>query len=141
MKYYLDVYPDSQGCRQFVNQIPMQKGWTGIVGCTVVIEEHSHHMVLPVMNYKMQATLNPNAKDITNSQMRCLVKCLAMFGLGHYLYTGDSLPNEYDEKPEPLVQPVESSPTNNGIGTEKIKPIANSDGTPINPYKQTKPTV
>ena len=25
--------------------------------------------------------------------MRCLVKCIAMFGLGHYLYAGEDLPD------------------------------------------------
>jgi hypothetical protein len=24
--------------------------------------------------------------------MRCLVKCIAMFGLGHYIYAGEDLP-------------------------------------------------
>ena len=27
-----------------------------------------------------------------NTKMRCLTKCLAMFGLGHYIYAGESLP-------------------------------------------------
>ena len=26
--------------------------------------------------------------------MRCLVKCLAMFGLGHYIYAGEDLPQD-----------------------------------------------
>ena len=137
MRYMFDSFVDGNGNRQFVNMLPHEKGFTGIVGCTVEIEGYSHHMVLPVMNYKMQATLNQNAKDVTHSLRRCLVKCLAMFGLGHYLYTGDSLPNEYEVPREPLVKPV----TTNNLVDKKIKPITNADGSPINPHQLTKPTI
>jgi len=29
--------------------------------------------------------------------MRCLVKCIAMFGLGHYIFAGEDLPSEKKE--------------------------------------------
>ena len=32
--------------------------------------------------------------------MRCLTKCLAMFGLGHYIYAGEDIPSGEDKKPE-----------------------------------------
>lgn len=35
--------------------------------------------------------------DINTAIMRCLVKNLAMFGLGHYIYAGEDLPYESDE--------------------------------------------
>jgi len=38
--------------------------------------------------------------DINKTIMRCLVKNLAMFGLGLYIYAGEDLPEE--EKPEPV---------------------------------------
>ena len=44
-----------------------------------------------------QAMLNPPATEIANTKMRCLVKALAMFGLGHYIYAGESLPLESNE--------------------------------------------
>lgn len=34
---------------------------------------------------------------INKSIMRCLVKCIAMFGLGLYIYTGEDLPNALEE--------------------------------------------
>ena len=52
----------------------------------------SHTMWLPVLDFKNKAIQNPNAFDINSARMRCLVKCLAMFGLGHYIYAGESLP-------------------------------------------------
>ena len=139
MRYMFDRYVDRDGNSQYINMLPHENGWTGIVGCTVEIEDHTHHMVLPIMNYKMQATLKPNAKDVTNSLMRCLVKTLAMFGLGHYLYTGDSLPNEYEDVKIPLVRPVVNRTT--PIDIAKIKPITNNDGTPINPNQTKQPTI
>ena len=58
-------------------------------------------MWLPVMDYKNKAIANPSSRDVSDSKMRCLVKCLAMFGLGHYIYAGEDLPpgNE-EEQPE-----------------------------------------
>ena len=57
----------------------------------------THTMWLPVMDNRNNAIKNPNAMDINKARMRCLVKCLAMFGLGLYIYAGEDLP---DVKPE-----------------------------------------
>lgn len=51
-----------------------------------------HSMWLAVFDYKNKAIINPNSVDISNSKMRCLVKCAAMFGLGLELYSGEDLP-------------------------------------------------
>jgi len=64
------------------------------VRCTVTIDNLSHTMWLPVLDFKNRAIVSPNAFDVNSSRMRCLVKCLAMFGLGHYIYAGESLPTE-----------------------------------------------
>ncbi len=63
------------------------------VECSVVIGECGRTMWLPVMNHYNKALVNPTSKDISDSRMRCLVKCLAMFGLGHKVYTGEDLPS------------------------------------------------
>jgi hypothetical protein len=54
----------------------------------------SNTMWLPVLDFKNKAISGPNAFDINSARMRCLVKCLAMFGLGHYIYAGESTPQE-----------------------------------------------
>ena len=54
----------------------------------------THQMWLPVLDFQNKAIPNPNAFDINSARMRCLVKCLAMFGLGHYIYAGESAPQE-----------------------------------------------
>ena len=42
--------------------------------------------------------VNPNAFQVNTSKMRCLTKCLAFYGLGHYIYAGEDLPQ--DKEPE-----------------------------------------
>lgn len=64
------------------------------VRCEVTIEDMTHMMWLPVTDHKNKAITNPGAFDINTARMRCLVKCLAMFGLGHYIYAGESVPAE-----------------------------------------------
>ena len=64
------------------------------VRCTVTIDGLSHQMWLPVLNNQNKAIANPNSFDVNSSRMRCLVKNFAMFGLGHYIYAGESLPQQ-----------------------------------------------
>jgi len=59
-----------------------------------------HSMWLPVMDYNNKAVFNPNSRDISDTRMRCLTKCMAMFGLGHYIYAGDSMPQTEPSKPK-----------------------------------------
>ena len=119
MKYQFDLFIDSNGNKQFVNMVPNPKGWTGIVGCSVNIEGHVQHMLLPVMTGGMQAVINPTSKDITDTLMRCLTKCLAMFGLGYYIYTGDSLPVSHED-----IAPKTTRNTGNNVKKmPRIQPV------------------
>jgi hypothetical protein len=68
---------------------------TAEVNCTVQIGAFSRSVWLPVMRgYSGKAVENPNARDISDAKMRCLVKCFALFGLGMYLYQGEDLPKD-----------------------------------------------
>ena len=49
-------------------------------------------MWLPVMDHMNKAIQNPDARNISDSTMRCLVKCLALFGLGLDLYAKSDMP-------------------------------------------------
>ena len=70
------------------------------VHVTVSIGELTRSMWLPVMDFKNNAIANPNSRQISDAKMRCLVKCIAMFGLGHYVYAGEDLPPSSDEEEE-----------------------------------------
>ena len=72
------------------------------VRCSVTIEGLTHTMWLPVLDFKNKAIPSPNAFDVNSSRMRVLVKCLAMFGLGHYIYAGESVPQSDPYTPEQL---------------------------------------
>ena len=51
------------------------------------------------MDYRNNAIENPTARQISDTKMRCLVKCMAMLGLGHYIYAGEDIPQESDSPP------------------------------------------
>lgn len=78
------------------------------VWCLVNVDGHERTMWLPVMNHKNMAITNPTSREISDARMRCLVKCLAMFGLGLYLYQGEDLPtNRVETEPKPAPAPQE----------------------------------
>lgn len=70
------------------------------VTVTIAGEEYSERLY--VMDMRNQPVPNPNISQINKTQQRCLVKALAMAGLGLNLYAGEDLPmgdiSEEDEK-------------------------------------------
>ena len=85
-----------------------------MVMTSVTIQEQTLQMWLPVMDGANKAMKNvpydyttrygdksveqASMFDINKTLMRCLVKNLAMFGLGHYIFAGEDLPeNESDD--------------------------------------------
>ena len=69
------------------------------VECTVTIPNATPNglnrtMWLPVMDNRNNAVRNPNARQVSDTKMRCLTKCLALLGLGHYIYGGEGIPQE-----------------------------------------------
>ena len=59
--------------------------------------ELSHTEDFPVLDYKNKAIQNPNSFEVNTALKRCMVKCLAYFGLAHYIYAGEDTPPT-DEK-------------------------------------------
>jgi hypothetical protein len=80
---------------------------TVTVHCNVAIGDCIRTMWLPVMDYKNIAIKNPDARKISDTKMRCLVKNLAMWGLGFHIYAGEDLPVTPSEEvePEPVRKP------------------------------------
>jgi hypothetical protein len=82
-------------------------------------------MWLPVMDYRNNAISNPTARQISDTKMRCLVKCMAMYGLGHYIYAGEDLPVDGGTTEADLAKagmPVDKAPTSGitrGVNTVK----------------------
>lgn len=67
---------------------------SALVKVSVTIKGHSKTCLLPVMNHRNQAIKNPDAFAINTSIVRCLTKCIAMHGLGLYIYAGEDLPED-----------------------------------------------
>ena len=44
------------------------------------------------MDNRNKSVANPSSRDISDARMRCLVKAIAMHGLGAYIYAGEDLP-------------------------------------------------
>jgi len=88
---------------------------TAEVRCRVSIDNLSREMTLSVMDNRNNAIQSPSSRQVNDTKMRCLVKCLAMYGLGHYLYAGEDVPRDDDkEKPVEKMKNV----------TEIKKPVA-----------------
>ena len=86
-------------------------------------------------------TVDPaSMTDINKTLMRCLVKNLAMFGLGLYIYAGEDLPEVEAPTPEPVPdKPVDKK---NGKGTvSKTDTIPPEEEKPATDQKQADPQV
>ena len=62
------------------------------VSVTVFIEDEEQTELLPVLDYANKPVANPNSFQVNTALQRCLAKCCAMHGLGHYIYAGEDLP-------------------------------------------------
>ena len=102
----MSKYPESY----YVFQDNRIENGTVMVECVLTIHEGeevaTRTMWLPVMDHRNKAIVDPDTRDISDARMRCLVKCLAMFGLGFYIYAGEDIPST--EK-EALDQPIDQA--------------------------------
>lgn len=121
-------FPDAAYTIEKFNGLPyVYDELTGyMVYTTVTIEGLTHEMWLPVMDSKNKAMKSQPYKyttkygektveaatmtDINKTIMRCLVKNLAMFGLGLYIYSGEDLPEE-----EAAKNPERPAPQNDRV--------------------------
>jgi hypothetical protein len=79
------------------------------VEVAVCVRGVSLSQIHPVLDSKNRPILAPTAFDINTSIQRCLVKAIALHGLGLYLYSGEDLPLASDEpkaKDKPVVPTV-----------------------------------
>jgi hypothetical protein len=91
---------------------------------SVTIEGQTLEMWLPVMDGKNKSMKKQaytystkygdktveaaTTFDINKTMMRCLVKNLAMFGLGIYIYAGEDLPESESKEPSKAPEPVKT---------------------------------
>ena len=86
------------------------------VRCSVTIDGVTHMMWLAVMDNNNRAIKNPDARAINDARMRCLVKAIAMHGLGLYIYAGEDLPDVNPTATKPKSSPSVSVTVPSGQG-------------------------
>ena len=81
--------------------LPYLKTETGhFVEVAVTVQGVTLSQIHPVLDAKNRTILEPTAFDINTSIQRCLVKAIALHGLGLHVYAGEDLPNG-EEPPKP----------------------------------------
>lgn len=97
-------------------QEPQKFGETMMVFCTVRAFGKARTAFLPVMDYKNKPIPNPDAFAVNTAMQRCLVKAIALHGLGLYIYAGEDLPEgAKDERIEDKIVAANVQP-NAGAG-------------------------
>lgn len=71
---------------------PKPFGQTLMVFCAVTAFGRTRTAQLPVMDHRNRAIENPDAFAVNTAMQRCLVKAIALHGLGLYIYAGEDLP-------------------------------------------------
>ena len=77
------------------------------VEVAVTVQGVTLSQIHPVLDSKNRPLLEPSAFDINTSIQRCLVKAIALHGLGLYIYAGEDLP----DSDAPTVVKTPSQPT------------------------------
>ena len=122
MEHYPDLEVKWHGQRDetgIMHDIQVYPGGSSMVNCSVTIGDVTRDMWLPVMDYRHKAIANADSRSISDARMRCLTKCFALFGLGHYIYAGEDTPKASANGVSP-VSPVSPEP----VAKKKTKKAA-----------------
>jgi hypothetical protein len=89
--------------------MPYLKSDTGyFVEVAVTLQGITLSQIHPVLDGKNRPIFEPTAFDINTSIQRCLVKAIALHGLGLYIYAGEDLPE--GDKPTEAPSPKPQAP-------------------------------
>src|SRR5437762_14247009 len=87
--------------------LPYLKTETGyFVEVAVTVQGVTLSQIHRVLDGKNQPIQVPTSFEINSSIQRCLVKAIALHGLGLYVYAGEDLPDGESTKPTPSKVPV-----------------------------------
>jgi hypothetical protein len=85
------------------NPVMYLRNGTAMVKVSVEIKGDIKTCILPVMDNRNKAIVDPDAFAVNTAIMRCLAKAIAMHGLGLYIYAGEDLPEAEKTEPNPEV--------------------------------------
>jgi hypothetical protein len=90
------------------NGMPFMETKYGIfVEVAVTVQGITLSQIHPVLDNNTKPIAQPNSFQINTSIQRCLVKAIALHGLGLYIYAGEDLPEGAEEAPATSEQPKE----------------------------------
>ena len=85
----------------------MAMNGTAMVWVTVTMFGKPMTCFLPVMDHRNKPIASPDSFQVNTAIMRCMVKGLALHGLGLYIYAGEDLPDDGQSgQAEPVVVKV-----------------------------------
>ena len=104
------------------NGLPFLISDAGVfVEVAVTVQGITLSQIHPVLDSRNRPLMAPNAFDINTSIQRCLVKAIALHGLGLYVYAGEDLP-----------QPVADAANDAGLGSSQPEqPSLKPDRKPV----------
>jgi hypothetical protein len=104
-------HPDATWEVKRFNGLPyLQTPMGYFVEVEVIVNGIPMNQIHPVLDNRNQVIKEPNVFHINTSIQRCLVKAIALHGLGLYIYAGEDLP--MDEEPqETPKKPIQSAST------------------------------
>src|SRR4051812_8129137 len=86
----------------------MKIGETAMVWCSVEAFGIKHTMHLPVMDYRNDPIVNPDAFQVNSAMQRCFAKAISMHGIGLYISAGEALPLSVADVLETLTGSIHS---------------------------------
>ena len=124
----VSLYPDST--YYFGEPYILPGNGTVMVKAGVTVKGITHEMMLPCLDHRNKPISEPNAFDYNSAQMRCLVKAIAMHGVGINLYHGDTNVTELSqfEKAQELIAEQEWVAFHefvHGLDEEEVKEVFN----------------
>lgn len=88
------------------NDLPYLAPEAGVfVEVAVTVQSVTLSQIHPVLDGRNRPILAPTAFDINTSLQRCLVKAIALHGLGLYIYAGEDLPQPSGEAANDAAKP------------------------------------
>jgi hypothetical protein len=85
----------------------MSMNGTAMVWVTVTMFGKPMTCFLPVMDHRNKPIASPDSFQVNTAIMRCMVKGLALHGLGLYIYAGEDLPDDGQSvQAEPVIVKV-----------------------------------
>jgi hypothetical protein len=120
------------------NGLPYLASELGVfVEVAVTVQGITLSQIHPVLDSRNRPIATPTAFDINTSIQRCLVKAIALHGLGLNIYAGEDLPDtsaeEVPSKPAAPVTPFPKRPAPVVVPTEKPGINGNNDSEILSP--------